>query len=58
MIWTTLAGEQWIYRETRGQTMTTTISAEERAKAVLAGQYETPDTLIKLVDRLKSEQCL
>lgn len=36
--------------------MTTTTSAQERARAVLAGQYETPDELIRLVDRLKSER--
>jgi hypothetical protein len=36
--------------------MTTTIRARERAKTVLAGQHETPEDLIKLIDRLKSEQ--
>ncbi|GAA4352617.1 hypothetical protein GCM10023165_42100 [Variovorax defluvii] len=36
--------------------MTTTISVEERARAALAGQYGTPDELIKLVDQLKRER--
>jgi hypothetical protein len=53
-----LAGEQWIYGQSAkpGATMTTTIRARERAKTVLAGQHETPEDLIKLIDRLKSEQ--